>query len=172
MITIRDSKPEDAQSVAEVEASATATLRQVYRPNQKALSHKSKIARDLVRLVAECDGRIVGTTRYYVDGGAIRIVGLGVHAEFRHRGIARALVSAVADRAREQGLPCVVTRTVEETGNVPIFEALGFEVDSRCPDEYSESVTGAKLTDVSLMMRITNGSRTSPCTVRAEAARP
>ncbi len=155
-IMVRAFKPEDAQGVAEVEASATATLRQVYRPNQKALSHKSKIMREMVRIVAECQGRIVGTTQYYVDGEAIRIIGLGVHGDFRHRGVARALVSWVTTRAREQSIPCIVARTVKETGNVPIFQMLGFDIESKRPDEYADNIAGGSLTDVSLRMNITS----------------
>jgi len=161
MITVRTSTPDDAKGIAEVEASATGTLRQTYRPNRKALSHKSSIAGKLVRLVAESDRRIVGTTQYYREGNALRIIGLGVHRDFRRHGVARALVSSVADRARSDRLCCVAARTVKETGNVPILEALGFEVVSECPDEYSVSVAGGQLTDVSLRMKIDQESGTS-----------
>lgn len=158
--TVRDSRPEDAEAVRQVEASATATLRQTYRPNPRALSHKRTISRILRRLVAELDGAIVGTTQYYVDGNALRVIGLGVHSDFRRQGVAHALLAEVTERARRQRLPGVVTRTVEQTGNVPMFEALGFEVASRCPDEYSESVAGGELTSVSLKMTIDKESRT------------
>jgi ribosomal protein S18 acetylase RimI-like enzyme len=152
MITVRESKSEDAEGVARVDASARATLRETYRPNQKAISRKQAITGELRRLVAVSDGAIVGTTQFYVDGNAMRIIGLGVHSDFRRQGVARALLAEVADRTRRLGLPALVTRTVEETGNVPIFEALGFEVQSRSPDEHSESVSGTPLTDVSMKM--------------------
>jgi ribosomal protein S18 acetylase RimI-like enzyme len=154
MITVRESKLEDAEAVARVEASAIATLRQTYRPNQKALAQRKGISRKLFRLVAEHNGGIVGTTQYYVDGTAMRIIGLGVRSDFRRQGVARALLAEVVDRARRKGLSHLVLRTVEETGNVPIFEALGFEVESRCPDEYSESISGGRLRDVGLRMQI------------------
>jgi ribosomal protein S18 acetylase RimI-like enzyme len=160
MITVRDTMPEDAEGVRQVEASATATLRQTYRPNQKALRHKRTISQDLRRLVAELDGVIFGTMQYFTDGNAMGIIGLGVHGDFRRQGVARALIAEVADRAASRGLQSVVTRTVEQTCNVPIFEALGFQVTSRRPDEYSESVAGGELTDVSLEMQINDGSRT------------
>lgn len=51
-------------------------------------------------------------------------------------------------------LPFLVARTIEETGNVPIFEALGFKIESRCPVEFSESVAGNQLTEVNLRMKI------------------
>ena len=87
--------------------------------------------------------------------------GVAVRSDFRRQGVPRALVAEVADRARRHGLSAVVTRTVEQTGNVPIFEALGFKVTSCCPDEYSKSVEGGELTDVSLEMQISDENRTS-----------
>ncbi len=161
MITVRDSRPEDAEAVREVEASATATLRAIYRPNEKALRCKQTISRNLCRLVAERDGTVVGTAQYFADGRAMRVIGLGVRGDFRRQGVARAIVAEIAGRAASLGLPSVVTRTVEQTGNVPIFEALGFKVTARCPDEYSESVTGGELTDVSLEMQVSDGGGSS-----------
>lgn len=160
MITVRCSTPRDAQGVARVVDSATATLRQTYRPNRKALSHKKRISDDLRRLVAERDGQIVGTTQYFVDGDAIRVIGLGVDSDFRRRGVARALLREIANLARARGLSLVVTRTVMQTGNVPVFQALGFEVLSKQPDEYSVSLTGQQLTEVDLQMQVETGRRT------------
>lgn len=164
MITVRDSTPSDSEAVARVVASATATLRKTYCPNHKALSHKKKISDDLRRLVAELDGQIVGTTQYLVDDDAIRIIGLGVDSDFRRCGVARALLGAIADLARERNLPSIVTRTILETGNVPVFRALGFELVSEHPDVYSESVTGKPLTEVDLKRQVEPGRRTIPTT--------
>ena len=154
MITVRDSKREDAEAVRAVEASATTTLRQVYCPNRKAWRHRQSISRSLCRLVAESDGAIVGTTQYVVVEDVIRVIGLGVHHDFRRQGVARALIGEVARQAQSCGIRFVVLHTVEQTGNVPIFEALGFHVRSRCPEEYAESITGGELTDVCLELRM------------------
>jgi GNAT superfamily N-acetyltransferase len=159
-ITVRDCRPEDAAVVRDVQASATVTLRQTYRPNARALRHKRSLSHELRRLVAECNGSVVGTAQYFVDGNTMRIIGLGVHSDFRRRGVARALVAEIRRRAGLCGLPRVVTRTVEQTGNVPIFEALGFEPTASCRDDYSESLAGGDLTDVSLEMPVNDGSRT------------
>ncbi len=154
MIIIRDSNREDAEGVARVDVSARATLRETYRPNQKALAHKKAMARQLHRLVAICGGTIAGTTQCYVDGNAMHLIGLGVHRDFRRQGVARALVAEVALRTRRLGLPVLITHTVAETGNVPVFEALGFQVQSRCLDEYSASVSGAPLTAVIMKLEL------------------
>lgn len=82
MITVRNEQIGDAEALAQVTASATATLRKTYRPNENALANKKRISRDLQRVVAVATGRLVGTTQYFVDGDCIRIVGLGVLLAF------------------------------------------------------------------------------------------
>ena len=152
MILVRPAGPDDAGAVAKVDASATATLRQTYRPNEKAFANRKRISRELRRVVALLDGQVVGTIQYYLDGSSLAIIGLGVLDEFRRRGVARALIEALAESARQHGACDVVVRTVKETGNVPIFECLGFHVVSETPDTFSESEEYSELTDVELQM--------------------
>ena len=85
-----------------------------------------------------------------MDGESIRIIGLGVLAGFRRAGVARALVDSLADLASTLGLKGLVARTVRETGNVAVFERLGFRAVSEGPDEYSESDVYPELSDVEL----------------------
>ena len=155
MITVRSSVPEDADGIRRVSESATATLRETYRPNQKALENRRRFSSQLNRLVALVEGEIAGTTQFYRDGEALRIIGLFVHADYRRRGVAKALVGGVTDIARKQGVDLLVIRTVKETGNVPIFEKIGFEVLSVHPDEYSESDKYRQLSEVDFQMKIT-----------------
>ena len=154
MIVVRPLSPEDVDAVTEVTASAIATLRKTYRPNRLARANKGKIAGKLNRIVAEIDGRVVGTVQYYTHGSELRLIGLFVHADARRQGVARALVDKLADTARQLGLSRLTCHTVEETGNVPIFERFGFTVTRRESDDYSESDTHAELTDVEMVMRL------------------
>lgn len=154
MIIVRAAMPKDQNGIAKVEASATATLRRTYRPNREALIHGKMISRNMRRLVAESDGKIVGTVQYHVDGDAIRMIGLGVDADCRRCGVARALVNEIADNARRCGIASIVTCTVVQTGNVPIFEALGFRVCSICPDKFSVTDGGRELEEASLRMDV------------------
>ncbi|MBM4263722.1 MAG: GNAT family N-acetyltransferase [Deltaproteobacteria bacterium] len=155
MITIRSSLPEDAEGIRRVSESATATLRKTYRPNQKALENRKSFSSQLNRLVALVDGEIAGTTQFYRDGEALRIIGLFVHPDYRRRGVARAIVDEVVEIALKQGIDLLVTRTVKETGNVPIFEKMGFDVMSVHADEYSESDEFRQLSEVDLQKKIT-----------------
>lgn len=150
MVEIRHARPEDAGEIELVRASATAALRRIYRPNAKALENKASISRDLERLVALVDGRVVGTTQIYVDGECLRIVGLGVLEEHRKCGVARELTGFLLGLAAARGLKGIGARTIRETGNVSIFESLGFHVVSEVKDEYSESDLYSELRDVDL----------------------
>jgi ribosomal protein S18 acetylase RimI-like enzyme len=150
-LSIRARTPDDAAGIAEVEASATATLRRVYRPNAAAQVNIEGIAHSLNALVAVGEGRIVGTVQFRVEGDALQFVGLGVLDLYRGRGVARALVEAGVLIARDQGLSAVVARTVEETGNVGFFEHCGFVVVSRRPDSFAVGVDGREVTDVELV---------------------
>lgn len=150
LITVRDELEEDAESVRLVDADAVATLRQTYRPNQKGLANKNRLSRDLKRLVAIAEGRLVGTLQFYLDGEGLHVIGLGVSPEFRRQGVARALLSELVERARSLRIARVMLNTVKETGNVPIFMRLGFRVTSEEPDDFSESDQFAVLTNVEL----------------------
>ncbi len=153
-ITVRDAQPHDIEAALRVDAAAVATLRQTYRPNQKALANRKRLSPHLKRIVCLLDGRIVGTTQYYQDGNSLRLLGLGVLPEARRQGVARAMIAALADSARGLGLCSLATHTVRETGNVAIFQKLGFHVVSETPDEYYESDKYATLTDVDLRMHL------------------
>jgi len=65
MIVIREATPSDSESVTDVDRSATATLRETYRPNQVALAHKHRVSINRIQLVALLGNRVVGTTQYY-----------------------------------------------------------------------------------------------------------
>ena len=51
---------------------------------------------------------------------------LAVDAAFRRQGITRAFVEHVSERAKDAQLRALSLYTIEQTGNVPIFERLGF----------------------------------------------
>ena len=79
------------------------------------------------RVVAIVDGTVVGTVRYGVIGDRIHLVRLGVDPKHRRAGVARALVAFVARQAESAGLRALSLYTVRATGNVKIFDRLGFQ---------------------------------------------
>lgn len=154
MITIRPERTDDLASIQEVDAAARASLREIYRPSREALINKSRMGPHLRRLVAIIDGRVVGTVQYHVDGHSLGVVGLGVHPDVRRRGAARSLVRWLREIALNERADRLHLYTVKETGNVEIFEGLGFTVISEREDEFSESDRFDKLIAVEMEMRL------------------
>lgn len=150
MITVRNETTEDMDGIRAVDAAATATLRQTYRPNEKAMDNKSIISAHLQRLVAVSDGTIIGTVRYHVEEQSLRVIGLGVHPNSRHRGVARELIQFLERIGRTEGVTCLHLYTVKQTGNVDIFKRLGFNVIAERADDFSESDIYSELTDVEM----------------------
>lgn len=138
-VDIRPAKPADAEEVAAVRASAVATLRQTYRPNQRALAHKQLIAETLTRLVAVLDGRVIGTVEYHLTSDRVHFLSLDVHSDCRRQGVATQLVAELARIGKAAGATVLSTYTVKETGNPAIFERMGFRVVSEEPSDFFES---------------------------------
>jgi ribosomal protein S18 acetylase RimI-like enzyme len=83
-------------------------------------------------LVAEEDGRLVGTIIGGWDGWRGNTYRLAVPPDYRRRGIARALVAEVERRLRTKGarrITALVAKSEEEAR--PFWEAVGYEHDVR-----------------------------------------
>ena len=152
--TIRQLRPEDEPRAAEVDRLATQDLRKVYRPTDAALRQRTKIASDLRVLVAEIDRQVVGVVRYRIAGTRLSLLGLGVDPAARRRGVASALVHQLECIARDRACTAMALRTVRETGNVPIFERLGFVVESEELTNLFVSERFAQLSEVLMLKRV------------------
>ncbi len=147
----------DEPAVQALSEAAFTDLRKIYRPTIAALAQRSNLPSEPQRVVAVDDsGQIVGTTKYYRDGDCYRILALAVPKEHRHRGIARRLIDHVATLARMEGCSSVRLYTIRETGNVAVFERIGFHLVSERPDILMESVMGGPLMEVDMVREISN----------------
>lgn len=153
--TVREVKPEDEPEVAEVERLATASLREVYRPTDLALKRRAAIVSKLRCLVALLDGRIVGVVQFHIDEDHLFFLGLGVHPRFQRRGVAGALVGQLETIGRDCGCAAVILHTVRQTGNVSVFQRLGFLVESEEPTTLFTSDHFLALSEVVMRKRIT-----------------
>ena len=131
-----------------VEASATATLRQVYAPVSEAPCQLANEGMQIARLVGCVDGHVVGTLRYWISGDRLHVLGLGVHESYRRQGVTRAMIEHLAGLARAQGLARLSLYTIRQTSNVPIFERLGFRIVSEEPATLLVSPTHEPLSEV------------------------
>ena len=134
---IRAAEPGD--ELAPVIASGIATLRKTYRPTAAAIERKA--AHAYYRLVALADDVVVGTVEHDGAGG---VLGLFVHADHRQHGVARALLDALGPRA-------LTLHVIRQTGNVAIFERLGFVVVRETPASDYASDVHAELTEVTMV---------------------
>lgn len=154
MIIVREALPVDHDGVENVVISATAILRKIYRPGPNAISARSKLAASCRRLVAVADGEIVGTTQYFCESDAIRLLGLMVRADRQRMGVSRALIAHLAALARNCDKQKLRARTIKETGNVPVFQRLGFIATEEHPDTLFVSDHFPCLTEVDLEMSL------------------
>jgi GNAT superfamily N-acetyltransferase len=82
-------------------------------------------AEDLVLAVA--DRRIVGGA-FLIDADEIWVDKLAVDREFRHRGIARALLQTAFERSFDRGYAWTSLSTDSATGALPLYERIGMRV--------------------------------------------
>jgi predicted N-acetyltransferase YhbS len=146
-ITVRFANADDAAEVGDV---AFATVRSVYRPTQEAVARHAARMNEGTRLVAEIDGRIVGTVRFDLHERCVDLVGLAVRPEFRRRGVARQMIERIVAHAPSLDCDVITSYTIRETGNVPLFERLGFRVVSEEIATWCESDRFAELHDVKM----------------------
>lgn len=156
-IILRFARPDEEQAAEAVWEAAAVRLRTIYRPNARA--QRMRATNDAIwqRVVAVRDERIAGTLRFRAAADTCHIIALAVHPEFQRQGLARRLVGFVIDQARREGQRIVSLYTVLETGNVPIFERLGFRAVSQEIDKYSESDLFPTLTAVRLEYSLVSG---------------
>jgi GNAT superfamily N-acetyltransferase len=154
-LVVRIAEPSDGSVAKTITGAAFAAARAAYRPNPAALANLSAIAPKLERLVAKMDGLVVGTVRYGVFDRSLRVIGLAVLPDRQRQGIARKLIEALADIAADRECQTLSLYTVVQTGNVPIFQRLGFQVVSESPDAYSISVSGEPLTEAFMERPVT-----------------
>jgi ribosomal protein S18 acetylase RimI-like enzyme len=142
-IEVREARPQEYEEAGRITADA---YREFVRPGETAwedyLGHIADVAGRADRttvLVAVEDGRILGSATIEVDGRIdesdgplaqeqVEIRMLGVAPGARGRGVARALMAACEQRARERGRTLV---TLHTTPRMPaaqrMYERLGYD---------------------------------------------
>ena len=160
-LAIREARPDDELQAEEVDRLATATLRTLYRPTDVALQHRAAIVSSVRRLVAVSEKRIVGVVQYHIAADHLSFLGLGVHPSFRRRGVATALIQQLESIGRSCGCTSVLLHTVRETGNVEIFERLGFLVESEEPTTLFQSEKFSALSEVVMRKDLVQDRRPS-----------
>src|SRR5215469_871921 len=127
--SIRACKVEDADPVLELwrQADATPSVTDTGGDFQRAVDNGAANV-----LVAEVNGRIIGSIIGTFDGWRGNIYRMAVHPSYRRRGIARALVAEVEKRLGQQGAKRI-TALVEKdhAWATDFWEAVGYGRDHR-----------------------------------------
>ncbi|MCP4322309.1 MAG: GNAT family N-acetyltransferase [Alteromonadales bacterium] len=111
-------------------------LRNIYHPTYEAQRNKAISVADWTCLGYYLEPLLVGIIKVKMADNTLSLSSLAVAPEYRKRGIARSLISEA-----EQIFPTANMLSVwcvEQTGNMEIFEALGFKVAERIESELFE----------------------------------
>jgi ribosomal protein S18 acetylase RimI-like enzyme len=92
---------------------------------------RAERAPGLQRLGAYVDGDVAAWCRLYAAGGTAEIDDVVTLAEHRNRGLARAVVLAAAERARNEGADLVFLRADAADWPRRLYERLGFAIAGR-----------------------------------------
>ncbi len=97
-----------------------------------------------VFLVAECGGEICGYVGSYHAAGEGYITNVAVSGRMRRRGVGRALICELKERAKENGFSFLTLEV--RVGNLPavaLYESLDFKNLGRRPRFYSNPIEDA-----------------------------
>lgn len=92
----------------------------------------------------------MGTAEYVIKDDHVYVQGVAVRSSCRRKGICRSLLAAAGELARKSNLRAVKLHVIEETGNVVIFEKLGFRVANRAVAPDYVGASGGVVTRVKM----------------------
>jgi ribosomal protein S18 acetylase RimI-like enzyme len=110
-------------------------------------------------LVAVLEGRVVGVVQFHISEDRLSFLGLGVHPRFQRRGVAGALIRHLETIGRNCGCKAVILHTVRETGNVEVFQRLGFLVESEEPTTLFQSDRFSALSEVVMRREVSQQAK-------------
>lgn len=148
---VREARESEEAARRVIVDAATLELRRTYRPREN--ENKCGDEPNDV-LVALKESVLVGTAEYIRRQDHIYIQGIAVHPEYRAQGVCRALVLAARRIAKQNNLAALTLCAIEETGNVEIFERLGFKITSHAAALNHVNPEGGTVTQVEMEQKI------------------
>jgi predicted N-acetyltransferase YhbS len=139
MLHIRAATELDFPHILDIQRQAFAEYEGTYKTSgwtTETIEDLQRDAREKKILVAEWDGKMAGSVRFWTVGGVCVIRLLSVGPTYQRRGIGKALIQEVEARVTEAHklYVCTMLRT---TRNVTLFLNLGYRPESLLPDHYN-----------------------------------
>ncbi len=138
MLTIRRATKSDFPAILKIQAEAFGAYEGTYVTaawTRETLENIALDAKDKVILVAESDGAVAGSVRFWIVAGVCVIRLLSVAPAFQGRGIGKALMREIERHASDAHKLYVCTM-LRASRNIAMFLNLGYRPESVMPDQY------------------------------------
>jgi putative acetyltransferase len=159
-IRVRAAEPADAQALYEIFNSPAVAAQTLQTPYQSVDQIRERFAAkspDVCALVAELEGRVVGTLGLHLESNPRRhhtgAIGMAVHERFQNQGVGSTLVAAALDLADNwlnlRRLELQVY--TDNTAAIHLYKKFGFEIEGTLRDyafrngEYVDAYAMARL---------------------------
>jgi len=138
MLTIRGAIESDLPEILKIQAEAFEEYQGTYETSawtKETLENVTLDSREKVILVAEWDGAVAGSVRYWIAGGVCVIRLLSVRPAYQGRGIGKALLREI-ERLAADAHKLYVCTMLRASRNIALFLKLGYRPESLLPDQY------------------------------------
>jgi predicted N-acetyltransferase YhbS len=139
MLNIRPATEQDFPAILDIQRIAFGEYAGIYKASgwtTETLENLRRDAEEKKILVAEWDGAVVGSVRFWTVGGVCVIRLLSVHPDHQGKGIGKALMREVEKLVTDAHklYVCTMLRT---SRNIAMFLNLGYRPESLMPDHYN-----------------------------------
>ena len=138
MIMIRRATERDFPAILKIQQEAFSEYLNVYEVSAWTTETLESIKQDAVDkaiLVAESDGAVVGSVRFWTVAGVCVIRLLSVSPAHQGRGVGKALLQAV-DRTAVDAHKLYACTMLRTPRNIRLFLSLGYRPESLLPNHY------------------------------------
>ena len=138
MLTIRRAGENDFPVILKIQREAFGAYEGTYDTaawTKETLENITRDSTDKVILVAEWDGAVAGSVRFWNAGGVCVIRLLSVSPAHQGRGIGKALMREIEQYAADAHKLYVCTM-LRASRNIAMFLNLGYRPESLLPDQY------------------------------------